>query len=337
MRRPRSLLVALLGACLILGACNQGGSTESSETDEPAATATTAAQEPTSSAPGVSVRRRTDIPAPPSPNAFPSPTPSPSARPSPAPAPAGYTSVSAPTAAITFAVPADWSAYNTFDDATTQEIADHLGTDVASVRDSTGLMDLMTLAPSRDSLGVMEGVLCLKLVLPLDATTIESTVRKSASESGGNVDVFTSTESANGTVYYGIVSSPDNYALVGHVYLPNSSGSYVTTYIYASSTERVQELISVIAATLRLELVGEPVRIIEIAPGMVATEEFSLNRFHGDRAAADAVYAGVEAPLTASDVAECIVWALERPARVNIDSLIVRPRAQASNTVVARH
>ena len=66
-------------------------------------------------------------------------------------------------------------------------------------------------------------------------------------------------------------------------------------------------------------------------------EEFSLNRFHGDRAAADAVYAGVEAPLTAADVAECIVWTLERPAHVNIDSLIVRPRAQASNTVVARH
>lgn len=65
-------------------------------------------------------------------------------------------------------------------------------------------------------------------------------------------------------------------------------------------------------------------------------EEFSLNRFHGDRAAADAVYAGVEAPLTASDVAECIVWTLERPAHVNIDSLTVRPRAQASNTVVAR-
>ena len=66
-------------------------------------------------------------------------------------------------------------------------------------------------------------------------------------------------------------------------------------------------------------------------------EEFSLNRFHGDRTAADAVYTGVEVPLTASDVAECIVWApAERPVRVNIDSLIVRPRARASNTAVAR-
>jgi len=152
---------------------------------------------------------------------------------------------------ITFAVPADWSAYNTFDDTTNQEIANHLETDVTSIQNSTRLMDLMTLAPARDDLGVMEGVFCMKLTLPLDATTIESTVRKSASNSGGNVDVFTSTESANGTVYYGIVSSPDNYALVGHVYLPNSSGSYVTTYIYASSTERLQALISSVATTLR--------------------------------------------------------------------------------------
>lgn len=65
-------------------------------------------------------------------------------------------------------------------------------------------------------------------------------------------------------------------------------------------------------------------------------EEFSLNRFHGDRSRADAVYAGVEAPLSAEDVAECIVWALERPVHVNIDSMVVRPRAQASNTIVAR-
>ena len=91
----------------------------------------------------------------------------------------------------------------------------------------------------------------------------------------------------------------------------------------------------VIANTLRQELVGEPVRVIEIAPGMVRTEEFSLNRL-GSREAADRVYAGVAAPLVAADVAEAIVWALERPRHVNIDSMIVRPVAQATNTVVAR-
>ena len=71
--------------------------------------------------------------------------------------------------------------------------------------------------------------------------------------------------------------------------------------------------------------------------GMSQIPEPASAASNGDRAAADAVYAGVEAPLTASDVAECIVWApAERPARVNIDSLIVRPRARASNTAVAR-
>lgn len=101
-------------------------------------------------------------------------------------------------------------------------------------------------------------------------------------------------------------------------------------YVAAKHAERI------IARTLRLELVGEPVRVIEIAPGMVATEEFSLNRFHGDARAAQRVYAGVAEPLSAEDVAECIAWALERPAHVNIDSMIVRPRAQASNTLIAR-
>lgn len=88
--------------------------------------------------------------------------------------------------------------------------------------------------------------------------------------------------------------------------------------------------------TLRLELVGKPVRIVEIAPGMVHTEEFSLNRYHGDQAAADRVYAGVEAPLTAEDVAEAIRWCVSLPPHFNVDSMIIRPVAQASNTVVAR-
>lgn len=89
--------------------------------------------------------------------------------------------------------------------------------------------------------------------------------------------------------------------------------------------------------TLRLELCGEPVRVTQIAPGMVATEEFSLNRFKGDQAKADAVYAGVEAPLVAEDIAECIAWMLSRPAHVNIDLMTVRPVAQAAAHKVARH
>ncbi|MFH5822461.1 SDR family oxidoreductase [Georgenia sp. AZ-5] len=101
-------------------------------------------------------------------------------------------------------------------------------------------------------------------------------------------------------------------------------------YVAAKHAERM------IPATLRLELVGQPVRVIEIAPGMVRTEEFSLNRYHGDAAAAAQVYAGVAEPLLAEDVADAIVWTLTRPAHVNVDTLVIRPRAQASNTVVAR-
>ncbi|EMF00313.1 SDR family oxidoreductase [Streptomyces mobaraensis NBRC 13819 = DSM 40847] len=92
----------------------------------------------------------------------------------------------------------------------------------------------------------------------------------------------------------------------------------------------------VIAETLRLELNGLPVRVIEIAPGMVRTEEFALNRFRGDEGRADAVYTGVSEPLTAEDVAETITWAVTRPHHVNVDLLVLRPRAQASNYKVHR-
>lgn len=91
-----------------------------------------------------------------------------------------------------------------------------------------------------------------------------------------------------------------------------------------------------LAATLRLELCGEPVRVVEIAPGMVKTEEFSLNRLHGDAEAAEAVYAGVPDPLSAEDVADTVVWAVTRPPHVNIDLMVVRPRAQAAQHKVHR-
>ncbi|EST30664.1 SDR family NAD(P)-dependent oxidoreductase [Streptomyces roseochromogenus] len=92
----------------------------------------------------------------------------------------------------------------------------------------------------------------------------------------------------------------------------------------------------VLAETLRLEIVGQPVRVIEIAPGMVKTDEFALTRFAGDEAKAAKVYAGVPDPLTADDVAETITWAVTRPSHVNVDLLVLRPRAQASNTKVHR-
>lgn len=92
----------------------------------------------------------------------------------------------------------------------------------------------------------------------------------------------------------------------------------------------------VLAETLRLEIVGTPVRVIEVAPGMVKTEEFASTRFRGDTARAEKVYEGVAEPLSADDVADTITWAVTRPHHVNIDLLVVRPRAQASNTKVYR-
>jgi NADP-dependent 3-hydroxy acid dehydrogenase YdfG len=91
-----------------------------------------------------------------------------------------------------------------------------------------------------------------------------------------------------------------------------------------------------LAATLRLELCGQPVRVIEVAPGMVRTDEFALNRYRGDAAKAAAVYAGVAEPLTGEDVADAIAWAVTRPAHVNIDLMVMRPRAQAAQHKVYR-
>ena len=90
-----------------------------------------------------------------------------------------------------------------------------------------------------------------------------------------------------------------------------------------------------LATTLRWELAGEPLRVVQIAPGAVATEEFSLRRFDGDAQRAAAVYEGFQ-PLVADDVADAVAWTLSRPAHVSIDELVIRPRAQASNWKTVR-
>jgi NADP-dependent 3-hydroxy acid dehydrogenase YdfG len=100
---------------------------------------------------------------------------------------------------------------------------------------------------------------------------------------------------------------------------------------YAASKHAVRAITQV----LRLELNGEPIRITEIAPGMVETE-FSVVRFRGDKARADQVYAGVQ-PLAADDIADCIVWSVTRPPHVDIDVMVVRPVAQAASYKVARN
>lgn len=87
---------------------------------------------------------------------------------------------------------------------------------------------------------------------------------------------------------------------------------------------------------LRLEEAEHNIRVIEVLPGMVHTEEFSAKRLRGDAAAAEAVYAGVDKPLTAEDVAEVIAHSVSLPHHINLDQIVVRPVAQAAQHKVIR-
>ncbi|MFJ4297247.1 SDR family oxidoreductase [Curtobacterium sp. NPDC089689] len=111
----------------------------------------------------------------------------------------------------------------------------------------------------------------------------------------------------------------------GHVAYENGGG-----YNAAKFAEHA------LVGALRLELNGEPIRVVEIAPGLVKTDEFALTRFRGDEAKAAAVYDDVPEPLVAEDVAEAIVHAVELPAHVNLDLVTVRPVAQSAQHKLAR-
>jgi NADP-dependent 3-hydroxy acid dehydrogenase YdfG len=120
----------------------------------------------------------------------------------------------------------------------------------------------------------------------------------------------------------------------GHIVM---TGSTAGRWVYEGGGGYVASKTALVALreTLRLELVDSPVRVSEVAPGMVETEEFSVNRFGGDAERAASVYAGVDA-LTADDIADVIAWVASRPPHVNVDLVQVTPRQQASATKVAR-
>jgi NADP-dependent 3-hydroxy acid dehydrogenase YdfG len=120
----------------------------------------------------------------------------------------------------------------------------------------------------------------------------------------------------------------------GDVLFVGSTAGLVS-YEGGASYTAAKHGVHTLAETLRLELFDQPVRVVEIAPGMVRTEEFTLNRVQ-DQDRAEAVYRGVREPLVAEDVADCIAWALTRPHHVNVDLLVVRPRAQAAQHKVHR-
>ncbi len=121
----------------------------------------------------------------------------------------------------------------------------------------------------------------------------------------------------------------------GHIVVMSSTAAHVAyenggSYVAAKFAERS------LANTLRLELNGTPIRVTEIAPGMVKTDEFALVRNSGDAAKAAKIYEGVDSPLTAEDIAESIRWSVMLPTHVNIDSLTIRPVAQAAAHKVFR-
>jgi len=106
------------------------------------------------------------------------------------------------------------------------------------------------------------------------------------------------------------------------------------TYHGGAGYTSVKHGVRAITRTLRLELLGKPIRITEIDPGLVETE-FSIVRLGSEERAAK-VYDGMT-PLTGDDIADCIVWSVTRPPHVNIDEMVVRPVAQATARDVARN
>jgi NADP-dependent 3-hydroxy acid dehydrogenase YdfG len=121
----------------------------------------------------------------------------------------------------------------------------------------------------------------------------------------------------------------------GTVIMMGSTAGF-TVYEGGGGYTAAKHAVTALTGTLRLELCGEPVRVIEIEPGMVKTDEFANIRYGGDQAKAAAVYAGVAEPLVADDIADCVSWCATRPHHVNVDKLVVRPLAQAAQHKVHR-
>ena len=121
----------------------------------------------------------------------------------------------------------------------------------------------------------------------------------------------------------------------GHIVLISSTAGH-RAYENGGSYVAAKFAETSLVETLRLELNGQPIRVTEIAPGMVKTDEFAKVRFNGDTDRAAKVYEGVTRPLTADDVAESIRWTVMLPDHFNVDSMTIRPIAQAAQHKVYR-
>ncbi len=116
----------------------------------------------------------------------------------------------------------------------------------------------------------------------------------------------------------------------GHVVIVGSIAGF-EVYRQGAGYTAAKHAQRALAKTLRLELLGKPIRVTEVNPGLVGGTEFSLIRFRGDREKVRTVYEGLT-PLTADDVADAITWAVTRPSHVNVDEIVMRPRDQATAT-----
>ncbi len=119
----------------------------------------------------------------------------------------------------------------------------------------------------------------------------------------------------------------------GHIVVIGSVAG-IEVYPGGGGYTAAKHAVKAVTETLRVELVGKPVRVTEIAPGLVETE-FSIVRFGGDTERAKKPYQGMT-PLSADDIADAIVWTVTRPAHVNIDTLVIKPLDQATATLIHR-
>jgi len=119
----------------------------------------------------------------------------------------------------------------------------------------------------------------------------------------------------------------------GHIVMMGSWAAH-EWYVGGSGYNAAKTALRAATQVLRMEIVGRPIRVTEIDPGMVETE-FSVVRFRGDEARAAKVYEGMT-PLSADDVADCVAWAVTRPSHVNIDEIVLKPRDQANTRYVHR-
>ena len=244
MRRPRSpLIAALLGACLILGACNQGGSAESSE-PEPAP----AAQNQTNNAPGVNIHPRTDSPAPPSPSTSPS-------TPTPAAVPAGYASVSAPTAGVTFAAPADWLVVSASevqaDESKLEDLAAQLNMSADSLRTIMSPVDIYVL----DQSGTQDFSNNINVLSQTysSATVTEDAITAGIKSIGATPEQFSTESTTNGEARILTYTwDMDGHTLKGAaMYIPVADGKYASvtvTTLDAALTEQIADTIIATAA-----------------------------------------------------------------------------------------